>query len=415
MPPAKETARARGTPLPFTWQSDPDLYAPARYRRPCRYEAFVPEPLVGNVPALPASLAGIVSDAEARVHELNRHADPALLPLARLLLRTESIASSKVEGLQVDVRSLARAEARQETGARIGREAAEVLANVDAMQLAVEAAATNGELAVEHIAAVHHALLEGTNPRIAGVVRTSQNWIGGNNYNPCGADFVPPPADHVADLLHDLVDFCRDESLPPLLQAAFAHAQFETIHPFDDGNGRAGRALIQIILRRRGLAPAYVPPISVVLAAQRERYIAGLTAFREAREGEWVEVFAVSTARAAELASSYLAAVSGLQARWGEQLQRSSNPRSDAAAWALIDVLPAHPMLTTAVGVAATSKSRPTVIQAISQLVEAGVLVPLSDAQRNRVWEAPELIELLRDLEEGQAVDGTDQSRRVST
>ena len=414
MEPTKDSAGVRGKLLPRTWQPDPNLYAPARYRRPCRYEAFVPERLVDNVPAVPASLAGIVSDAETRVHELNRHANPALLPLARLLLRTESIASSKVEGLQVDVRSLARAEARQETGARIGREAAEVLANVDAMQLAVEAAA-NAELGVEHIEAVHRALLESTNPRIAGVVRTSQNWIGGNDYNPCGADFVPPPADHVADLIHDLVEFCRDDSLPPLLQAAFAHAQFETIHPFEDGNGRAGRALIQIILRRRGLAPAYVPPISVVLAAQRERYIAGLTAFRESREDDWLEVFAVSTARAAELASSYLTAVSELQGRWREQLGRSSNPRSDAAAWALIEVLPAHPMVTTAVGVAATSKSRPAVIQAISHLAEAGVLVPLSDDRRNRVWEAPELVELVRDLEEGRAVARAAQSSRVST
>lgn len=389
----------RGRLVENTWHPEPGLYAPARYRRPCRYEAFVPQPLVDNVPTLAPSLAGVLSDAEARVHELNRRADPALRPLARLLLRTESIASSKVEGLQVDIGALARAEARHDAGLRVGAAAREVLANVDAMQLAVEEAAAE-ELAVEHIAAVHRSLLQATNERIAGRVRTSQNWIGGNDYNPCGADFVPPPADLIAGLLDDLVAFCRDDSLPPLLQAALAHAQFETIHPFDDGNGRAGRALVQIILRRRGLAPAHVPPISVVLAAERARYVEGLTAFRERREDEWVEAFAVATARAADLANSYLAAVGELQEGWREQLARTSAPRGDAAAWTLIDVLPAHPLLTIAVGVAATSKSRPTVTQAITELVNAGVLVPLSDASRNRVWEAPELLDLLRGLED---------------
>jgi hypothetical protein len=159
------------------------------------------------------------------------------------------------------------------------------------------------------------------------------------------------------------------------------------------------------------LAPAYVPPISVVLASQRERYVDGLVAFRERREDEWVEAFAVATARAADLASAYVAAVADLQERWRGLVARTVAPRSDAAAWGLIDVLPAHPMLTTAVGVAATGKSRPAVTQAISQLVEAGVLAPLSDNRRNRIWEAPELVDLLGDLEEGRPA----QAIRVST
>src|SRR5439155_195849 len=80
----------------------------------------------------------------------------------------------------------------------------------------------------------------------AGVIRNEQNWIGSNDYNPCGAAFVPPPPAHVRPLLDDLVDFCNRETLPPLAQAAFAHAQFETIHPFADGNGRIGRALVHV-------------------------------------------------------------------------------------------------------------------------------------------------------------------------
>ncbi len=140
-------------------------------------------------------------------------------------------------------------------------------------------------------------------PEIAGQIRTQQNWIGGNNYNPCGADFVPPPPEEVTPSSRDLCTFCNDETLPPLVQAALAHAQFETIHPHKDGNGRAGRALVQIILKRRNVAPHFVPPISVVLAQNKEQYIDGLVAYREGNFERWLEVFSVATARAAQLAA----------------------------------------------------------------------------------------------------------------
>ncbi len=346
-------------------------------------------------------MAGVVSDAEARIVELNASAQPALAPLARLLLRTESIASSKVEGMQVDARALARAEARHEAGEQVGREALEILANIDAMQLAVEEATAGAALAVENILAIHRALLERASPAIAGLLRNGQNWVGGNDYNPCGADFVPPPAEEVPALLADLAAFCADESLPPLVQVALAHAQFETIHPFADGNGRTGRALVQVILRRRGLAPSYVPPISVILAASRETYVHGLTSFREGRELEWIEAFAAAAAQAALLASDYLGEARRLQGRWREQLKAAAAPRRDAAAWALIDVLPAHPVITVPIGMAATGRSKPAVTQAVGQLVASDVLEPLSAGRRNRSWEAVGLLDLLAGLESG--------------
>lgn len=392
----------RGTLLPQTWKYDPALYAPPRHRRACGYEAFVPDPL-DALPAIAADVAGTISAAEAAIRQLNAVAQPALRPLARLLLRTEAIASSKVEGMQVDARALARAEARSELGQSIGTDAAEVIANIDAMQLAVDDAAAGDEFEVAHILAIHRVLLAGAPNahRIAGVIRSSQNWIGGNDYNPCGAAFVPPPPDGVTPLLDDLVRFTNDESLPPLAQAAFAHAQFETIHPFDDGNGRTGRALVQVILRRRGIAPDYVPPISVVLAADKGRYIDGLTAFRESREDEWLETFAVAATRAAELAASYVTQVQMLQEEWSERLHGIVK-REDAAAWLLVQELPGHPIISTAVGAALTGRSKPRVQQAIDQLVEAEVLIPLSGAKRNRQWEAAGLLDVLSDLESAQ-------------
>lgn len=392
----------RGRRIDLIWRSNPTLYAPARYRRACRYEAYIPLPLADLALVLDARTAGVVSDAENAIRDLNAASQPALAPLARLLLRTESIASSKVEGIQLGARELARAEARAEAGGKAGPTALEVLANIDAMQLAVDAAAAAERFTISEITEIHQRLMAGApNSSIGGEIRKKQNWIGGNDYNPCGADFVPPPPEHLDALLADLCEAIDDDSLPPLVQAALVHAQFETIHPFADGNGRTGRALVQVILRRRGIAPSYIPPISVVLAAERERYIKGLTLYREDRVDEWIEQFAVAAARSAKLASTYLAAVEELTAEWRAKLAAGAAPRSDAAAWAIIDVLPTHPIITAPVAETATGRAKTAVHQGIGELVEAGVLESISARKRNREWEAVGLLELVEGMEEG--------------
>jgi len=393
-----------GRLIQLTWQSDPTIYAPAKYKRACRYAAFAPDPLRGMALSLDATVAGLVSEAESAIRTLNEKARPALAPLARLLLRTESIASSKVEGMQLGVRELARAEARVESGQKASALAIEVLANIDAMTLAVDEAATVDRFGVNEIISIHRRLMErAADERAAGRIRTRQNWIGGNDYNPCGADFVPPPPGDVGPLLDDLCDAIDDDRLPPIVQAAMVHAQFETIHPFDDGNGRTGRALIHVILRRRRVAPEYLPPISVILAKAKDRYIDGLTAFRGDGLGAWIEQFASAAAGAAHLAHAYVQAVDALAAHWRERLTATpSAPRRGAAAWAVIEILPAHPMLTAPVAAAATGRAKAAIYQAIEQLESAGVLVPLSESRRNQAWEAAGLLDIIAGLEAGQ-------------
>ncbi len=382
------------------WPAAPDQYGPPRYRRACEYDTYLPEPLASLDLALTGDTATVVSDAERAISTLNASANPELKPLARLLLRTESIASSKVEGLQVDARTLARAEAAHDLGQSIGHQASDVLANVQAMLYAIETSAGSASIGVDDLLAIHRVLLEASaNANTAGRIRRSQNWIGGNDYNPCGADFVPPPPELVDSLLADLCAFCNDFSLPPLVQAAIAHGQFETIHPFDDGNGRTGRALIQVILRRRKLAPSFVPPISVVLAADKDRYIRGLTQYRADRIGDWLEMFASASTRAALLGTTYVKKVAALQADWRRQVEESASPRSDAAIWPIIDQLPAHPVITIAVGVAVTGRSRPAVRNAITDLVKAEVLIPVSESAKNKSWEATGLLDLIEGLE----------------
>lgn len=390
----------RGSHVARVWAHDPSIYAPPRFRRACRYEAFIPHPVADFNDAVPAEVAGMVSDAELAVRSLNDRARPALKPLAHLLLRTESIASSKVEGLQADARSLARAEAKARMGRPPGPIIAEVLANIDAMELAVSETSSASTIDVQHMIEIHKMLmLRAPSSNIAGRIREVQNWIGGNDYNPCGAAFVPPPPEEIGRLMDDLCEMCNSDHLPPLIQAAVAHAQFETIHPFEDGNGRTGRALIQVILRRRGLAPSFVPPVSVVLAADKDRYIDGLIQFRNGNIEGWIELFAAAMARSAALAERYLVEVSELQEQWRESLQRSVTVRSDAAAWAVIDELTAHPIITLPVATTATGRSRSSVAVAIDQLDDAGVLVPLSTSKRNRAWEAKGLFDLLTELD----------------
>jgi Fic family protein len=304
--------------------------------------------------------------------------------------------------MQLDARSLARAEVNQETGRKVGSSAAKILANIDAMQLSIERAANLEGLKPKEFQDIHRVLLErAPNSQIAGRFRTSQNWIGGNDYNPCGAAFVPPPPEDVDRLLDDLCAFINDDDLPPLVQAAIAHAQFETIHPFADGNGRTGRALVQMVLRRRGLTPSFVPPISVILARDKDRYLRGLTVFRDGQLADWIGLFAAATAEAANLAAHYATRVGDLRERWREQLREHSNPRADAAAWSLITVLPAHPIITVPVAVAATQRTRPAVANAIDELAAAGILVRLTESARNRAWEADGLLNLIVGLEPG--------------
>jgi Fic family protein len=392
-----------GTLTERIWRPRPEAVASRRHRRPCQYSAYTPDLLRDLVLVLPGDLAADVADAERAVVELNAsHAGAGdLESLARVLLRAEAIASSQIEGLTVAHRRLLRYEAARLSGVRLADATAQaVLGNVAAMQAAVEAADRPGPFTLHDLLAIHIALMaESDHPKWGGLVREEQNWIRGQT--PCVAEFVPPPHEEVLGLLEDLCAFINTDDLPPLVQAAVAHAQFETIHAFLDGNGRAGRALLHVILRRRGLAPRYVPPISLALATAADQYVAGLTAFRftgrpdsaAAREGirVWLEVAATATLRACKQAEQLATDLEQLRGRWRERVQ----PRRNSAAELLLEVLVRAPVVTA--GTAATLVGRSTVAagKAIDQLVAAGVLNQTTVGRRNRAFEAVEVFDLL--------------------
>lgn len=392
------------------WPADPDARGTRSERRAFRYQAFIPDEVAELRPSLSSNCAAAVSRAERAVDALNR--DPprvaSLEVLARRLLRAESVASSRIEGLILSQRRLARAEAEEDSSR--DETARSVLGNVAAMEAAVELGTSPRPLRLADVLALHRVLmLATTTPQIAGKLRNQQCWIGGNAYNPARADYVPPPPEHVEDLAKDLVAFMNRTDLPPVAHAAIAHAQFELIHPFADGNGRVGRALIHVVARRRGLAPRYVPPVSLVLAADARAYVAGLTAFREGNIDAWIGAFATAVERAADGARSLANRLADLEDRWRA---RAEHPRSHSSAEALIAHLAAHPIVTVATAQRFLGRSKQAVNEAIALLAGAGVLHPMTMAKRNRAWEARELFDLIDAIERELATPPGDDSPR---
>jgi Fic family protein len=363
---------------------------------------------------LDGDVAADVADAESAIARLNVRAR-ALVDteaLARLLLRAESVASSRIEGLEIGARRLLRADAAREFGeAPTDVTAVEVLGNIDAMTFGTQAIGEGDPITIDVLLEIHRRLLAATHlSEHAGKVRTIQNWIGKSSYNPCGADFVPPPPDRVEPLLEDLCAFCNDDQLPAVAQAAIAHAQFETIHPFVDGNGRVGRALIQLVFRRRGLAPRALPPISLVLATRANDYIDGLAATRyegspdgkAAHDGVnlWVGRFASAAQRSVLDATTFEGRVDGLEASWRDRL---GTVRRGSATDILLQRLPALPVLTVNSAAALIGRSFLATNQAIDRLVKENVLTSIRAGRRNRAFEAPELISAFTDFERGLA------------
>lgn len=381
-------------------------------RQGCRYEVYFPDHLHGREFTFDSSTAADISDAERATRDLDSKTS-ALADteaLARLLLRAESVASSKIEGLVVGARRLLRADAARAGGEDAGDvTAAEVLGNIEAMTYALQTVHTRSPITVPVLLETHRRLLEGTalGDDHGGRIRGRQNWIGGSSYNPCSAVYVPPPPEIVKDLLADLCAFCNEDSLPPVAQAAIAHAQFENIHPFADGNGRVGRALIHMVFQSRGLTQRVSPPVSLVLATHVQDYLSGLrgTAYDGPPDSEtataainrWLGTFAGACARAAIDAMRFEDRIRAIQDEWRKRL---GPVRSDAAALRLIDVLPGAPVVTLVSAQSMIDRSLRATIDAMKRLSDAGVVTPAHiGRQRKQIYEAREIIDVFTALE----------------
>ncbi|WP_067565277.1 Fic family protein [Nocardia acidivorans] len=306
-----------------------------------------------------------------------------LAPLADFLLRSEAVASSKIEHIDAGWRAFGKAVA----GGKASDEARPQLAAVKALIAMVDAAGA-GTIQLDDLLQAHRLLMADYTSRDAGQLRDVQNWIGGSDYTPINAAHIPPPPELVPELIADLLVFVNRDDLPILAQAAIAHAQFESIHPFTDGNGRIARALISAVLRRRGLTRRVTVPLASVMLADTGRYFMHLNRFRTGDVNAFVEYLAVGAIHASEAAQDSALALADLPRRWRDIVR----PRTNSADETLLAALLETPILNadTAQRIAGTTDA--STYRALGRLTDAGILELLSESNRNRIWAATDVL-----------------------
>jgi Fic family protein len=345
-----------------------------------RIRAFVPALLADRELTLDAPTAARTAAAATEVAHAAEALDADYEPLARLLLRSEGVASSYIEGVTAPVVDVVLAEeqlGRQGTGA-----AAWVACNLAAVSDAVASAEEGAAISIETLCEWHRTLMTGspTPERYIGVIRNEQGWIGGTS--PLDAHVVTPPPSELSALLDDLIAYLNRVDVDPVAQAAISHAQFEIIHPFGDGNGRVGRVLVAWVLTRR-LALLVPPPVSVAIAADVAGYSSGLVLFRLGDHRRWITWFADAVASGGRAQRALISNVAQIKQQWRDRLAAlERKPRSDAAVYTALDLLPRHLVLTSQILADELEISRKASLATLHRLARVGILTEQGTVSR---------------------------------
>lgn len=375
------------------------------------FNAFVPHPITGWSPLLDARTWQATRRAEDAAAEVCTHGADGEGGARWMAVRLESSASSQIEDIHVPARRLARGEARPERIAATDWAVGAVIGNIAATEHALTLGSTAATVTVDDICSIHRALM-GDDP-IAGRVRTEQNWIGTRYSTPPNAVFVPPPPQLVPELLEDLVASINESDWPAVVHAAVVHAQFEAIHPFDDGNGRTGRALMLLMLARSGLTKSSVLPISATLAQRRAPHVqtldylhvlnaahrvcdAGSVERSEALNG-WITLLADAVTNAATHLSMLTGEVAEIRQNWRRVLKRRRTADSNTA-MDLINVLPEHPIVSVNDAADLLGANSRTARRSIQRLDDVGILTQTNDGKRNRLYEATDITNTLAEF-----------------
>jgi Fic family protein len=348
------------------------------------YRAAVAPEIAELQPPLHGEIVALAEDASNAIARFDAEVGAELAPFSSVLLRSESASSSMIENLTSGAKSIAMAE----LGSYEKRNATAIVGNVAAMRAALDLADHIDEVA---ILAMHRALLERTDPSMAGRWRDEQVWIGGSTYGPHTADYVAPHHDRIAPAIDDLVRFAQRNDIPVLAHAAIAHAQFETIHPFPDGNGRTGRALIHSMLRAKGLTRTVTVPVSAGLLSDTRHYFDTLTQYRQGAITPIVETMANAALRAIGNGRQLVDELRVIRQGWDEKI----HVRRDSSAWRLADLLMRQPVVDAALVVEELGVRAANAVRPINTLVDAGVLTEFTGFKRNRMWQSREVIAAL--------------------
>lgn len=367
------------------WDRDETLYdyLPASERRRilATYFSAITPKISALSPTVSSKTQASVEQATIELRNFSAEFGEESAPFSAILLRTESVASSNIENLTAGAKAIATAE----LGGKTGENARLIVSNVEAMKAAIELSEAIDESTVLRM---HEVLLEEARPDIAGRWRDEQVWIGGSTVSPHGAAYVAPHHSRVPAAIADLMLFARRDDLPALVKTAITHAHFENIHPFPDGNGRTGRALMSAMIRHEGLVDQVTAPISSGLLAHSGDYFQALNAYRDADINQIVELIARSTVFAVGNSRALVKDIRSLREKWMKQV---SGRRGSATA-ALTQMLAGQPVVTADTVAKATGVSLAAAYRAVQDHATAGVLVSGGKIRGAQSWSAPELL-----------------------
>ncbi|MCX6393229.1 MAG: Fic family protein [Solirubrobacterales bacterium] len=346
------------------------------------YLAAIPVEIADLDVHVPGEVSAAVDEAAVEIARFDEQMGVDIAPFAALLLRSESAASSQIENLTASARAIAEAELAGREG---GGNAAQVVANTRAMTTAID---LSGVLSAEAILTMHDALMRPHDPEIAGRWRSEQVWIGGGRLGPHHAQFVPPQHSRVPAAMADLIAFMDRDDMPAMVQAAIAHAQFETIHPFPDGNGRTGRALIHALLRGKGLTRNVTVPVSAGLLVDIDAYFSALNAYRSGEPEVIVARLADASFAAVANGRALVNELREIRASWADRIKA----RRGANTWRIADLLLAHPVLNAEMIATALEIAPSNVYAPVEPLLAAGVLTQANDKRRGQVWRSKEVL-----------------------
>ena len=352
-----------------------------------RHESAVPPLIAARTPALNAATASAARIAEQELSRLDAELGSRMSAFAPVLLRTEAASSSQIEHLTASARAIFSAE----MGVKAGRNAVQITANTRSLQAAIALA---NEPSAGSILEMHRVLMEGQPQHSPGAWRDEAVWIGTSAQSlleaqsPIGAEFVAPHHSRVPALIDDLVAFCARDDMSPLVSMAIVHAQFETIHPFTDGNGRTGRALAQAMLRRTGVTRNVALPVSAGLLADLEGYHGALTAYRGGDVDPIVLAFADAIARAIRNTRTLVEELDDVRAVWESRLAA----RSNSNAWRLLDVLMRRPVISAALAAQELGVKQPNVYPPLHALTESGIVKSKNEHRLGPFWRADDVL-----------------------
>jgi len=353
------------------------------------YRSSIPATIAHRQVIVGGETLADLDEATARVAGFESDSRRLPAPLLGVLLRSESASSSQIEHITASARAVAEA---QVTGQGSGN-AALVAANVHAM---TQALAGTEPITPERIESIQRTLMR-DRLQLAGW-RQEPVWIGGADSSPVDADFVPPDHRRIPGAIADLTEFIARDDLPVLAQAAIAHAQFETIHPFADGNGRTGRALVHLILQQKQLATSATVPVSGGLLADKANYFDALTAYREGDAGPIISVFSRAALHAVANGERLATRVAAVQNNWRERIVA----RADSSVWKVIDVLPEHPVADAEGLARAIGGDSRNIHRQLRLLTETGVLIQSKHYKSRRMlFRAPDLLHALDEYARG--------------